>query len=120
MAASERAPATQIFDSLAGEIERAGQMCVQMESLMLKLVRICREQSHDLTASELQTVDTLAQHLEGLATFTRQLSTQAHIGGFDVPEAATDVRLGDLAHRLTGEAPSPSAEQVLPSDLELF
>lgn len=113
--------APEVLASIAAELEHAGALCDRLETLVTQLVRASRGEPLAIALEEAQTVDVLTQHLAALATFTRNLSDQAHHGGYDLNVAVAGVTLGDLANRLarvTRDAePLASADA---GDLDLF
>lgn len=111
----------EVLSSIAHELEHAGALCDRLETLVTQLVRASRGETLTIALEEAQTVDVLTQHLAALANFTRKLSAQAEMGGYDLTDAVAGVTLGDLANRLaqvTREAePLTSADA---GDLDLF
>lgn len=111
----------EVLASIAQELEHAGELCDRLESLVTQLVRASRGEPLAIALHEAQTLDVLTQHLAALASFTRQLSTQAAGDAYDLTDAVAGVTLGDLADRLarvTRDAPLRAAAAA--GDLDLF
>lgn len=114
---------TTIFASLAEELERAGALCDRLEALISKLMSDADADHLEIAMREAQTLDVLTQHLAALAVFSRHLSEQVEADAdYDLSGALSQIRLGDLAHRL-GESVGlrPADRQTADSgELHLF
>lgn len=100
--------------ALADELTRARAGVEALSALVSAHVRDCPPERRAAAITEAQAVDGLAQHLEALAGFARDLA-----GGRSVAEAAGAVTLADLARRLAADDPEPH-EPPPSGDLELF
>ena len=113
----------EVLASLATELEHAGLLCDRLEVLVTQLVRASRGEPLQIALNEAQTLDVLTQHLAALATFTRNLSSQAG-EQYDLSAAVAGVTLGDLAGRLARGAEAALPEAARPhadaGDLDLF
>jgi hypothetical protein len=118
------AATADIFAALALELERAGQLCDQLEAVMAKLVEASGTTAPHDAMRDAQAVDALGQHLRGLARFSETLAQQP--GGpavYDVGPALQTITLAALAARLAAEtgqtsgAHGPGHEE---GELQLF
>lgn len=101
-----RASPGGVLAALAGELDRASELCDRLESLVARLVRD-NDETPEAALSDAQTVDALAQHIAGLASFTRTLADQGDgvdASGYDVDPAISQLTLSDLAARLGARA----------------
>jgi hypothetical protein len=120
-----RASPGGVLAALAGELDRASELCDRLETLVSRLVRDTDETPH-AALDDAQTVDALAQHIAGLATFTRTLADQGDgpLGGaYDVDPAIARLTLADLAARLGARAQNLDGPASGPADtgeLQLF
>src|SRR5690606_22327474 len=88
------AATADIFAALALELERAGQLCDQLEAVMAKLVEASGTTAPHDAMRDAQAVDALGQHLRGLARFSETLAQQP--GGpavYDVGPALQTITL---------------------------
>ena len=100
---------------MAGRTER-------LQEVMAELIRQCAALGDDATR-EMQTLDWIAQHLEGMASFLGALARQAPTDWKMDPRGALDaLTLAALAHRLGGGVAAPPAGSpvVASGDMELF
>ena len=113
-----------IFAALALELERAGQLCDLLETVMARLVEAGGTAAPDEAMRDVQAVDALGQHLRGLATFTETLSQQGKgPSGYDVGPALKTITLAALAARLaveTGQADTAHGPGHEEGELQLF
>jgi hypothetical protein len=117
-------PSADIFAALALELERAGQLCDQLEAVMARLVEASGSAAPDEAMRDAQAVDALGQHVRGLATFAETLSQQGKGPiGYDVAPALKTITLAALAARLaaeTGQASAPHGPGHEEGELQLF
>jgi hypothetical protein len=100
---------------MAGRTER-------LQEVMAELIRQCAALGDDATR-DMQTLDWIAQHLEGMAGFLGALARQAPADWKMDPTGALDaLTLAALAYRLGGgvAAPTAGAPVVASGDMELF
>lgn len=103
-------PSADIFGALALELERAGQLCDLLESVMARLVEASGSTAPDDAMRDAQAVDALGQTLRGLSTFVETLAQQGHgPAGYDVDPALKTITLAALASRLAAETGQASA-----------
>jgi len=114
-------PLGQVLARSAAELADLADRTERLQDVMADLVRQCAQLDHDATR-DMQALDWIAQHLEGLASFLDALSKQALPGWRIDPAGALDaLTLAELAHRLRGGPIAPMTIQVMPSgDMELF
>ncbi|MET0295166.1 MAG: hypothetical protein ABW042_09130 [Phenylobacterium sp.] len=99
-----RVPSADIFAALANELQVAGELCTLLESVVARLVRGDSLVSRESAMRDAQAVDALAQHLQGLASFTEALSLADQAGGeFEVAAALRTITLAAMAGRLGSE-----------------
>lgn len=117
------ASTADIFAALALELERAGQLCDLLETVMARLVEASGAAAPDDAMRDAQAVDALGQHLRGLASFSETLSLQAGAAGYDVGPALKTITLAALAARLaaeTGQADGAHGSGHEEGELQLF
>ena len=108
----DRVPSADIFAALAIELQRAGQLCERLESVVARLVRGDGLASPESATRDAQAVDALAQHLQGLANFTQALSlADEKAGAYEVNAALRTITLAALAGRLGAEMGQTQSSQ---------
>ncbi|HEY9217393.1 MAG TPA: hypothetical protein VIO94_05040 [Phenylobacterium sp.] len=120
-----RVPSGEIFAAMASELQHAGELCEMLETVMTRLVRGGGLSSPESAVRDAQTVDALAQHLQGLANFAEALSRQREKpGGYELSSALKTITLAALASRLaveTGQAQAGgSSDREEEGELQLF
>jgi hypothetical protein len=119
-----RVPSTDIFAALALELQRAGELCEMMETVVARLVRGGGLSSPESAMRDAQTVDALAQHLQGLANFTEALTAADEAAGaYEVGAALRTITLAALAARLAeemGESHNSQGSGHEEGELQLF
>ena len=105
----------------AAELAEMAARTERLQEVMADLIRQCAALGEDATR-DMQTLDWIAQHLEGMASFLGALAHQAPAGWRIDPTAALDaLTLAELAHRLGGGPTALSAAPTMASgDMELF
>jgi hypothetical protein len=105
----------------AAELADLADRTERLQDVMADLVRQCAALGGDAT-QDMQALDWIAQHLEGLASFLDALSKQAPPGWrMDTTGALDALNLAELAHRLRGGGAPASVAQIMSSgDMELF
>lgn len=118
-----RVPSAEIFAALAVELQRAGELCEKLETVVARLVRGGGGVSPESAMRDAQAVDALAQHLQGLANFAEALSAQEESGGYDAGTALSSITLAALASRLAAEIGQSQSSPVAgheEGELQLF
>ena len=112
---------SQVLARSASELADLADRTERLQDVMADLVQQCARLDHDATR-DMQALDWIAQHLEGLAGFLDSLSKQAPPGWRIDPTPSLDaLTLAELAHRLRGGPAAPIAVPAMPSgDMELF
>jgi hypothetical protein len=112
---------SQVLARSASELADLADRTERLQDVMADLVQQCARLDHDATR-DMQALDWIAQHLEGLAGFLDSLSKQAPSGWRIDPTPSLDaLTLAELAHRLRGGSAAPMAVEVMPAgDMELF
>ncbi|MFC3078470.1 hypothetical protein ACFODL_10260 [Phenylobacterium terrae] len=117
-------PSADIFGALALELERAGELCDQLETVMARLVEASGSAAPEDAMRDAQAVDALGQTLRGLAGFVETLSQQGKGPvGYDVAPALKTITLAALAARLaaeTGQASGAHGPGHEEGELQLF
>jgi hypothetical protein len=128
IAADEFDEATSGFETLSGVLSRSAAELAdladrteRLQDVMAELVRQCAALDGDATR-DMQALDWIAQHLEGLASFLGSLAEAAPPGWrVDTSPALDALSLAELAHRLRGGGAMPiQASIVAPGDMDLF
>jgi hypothetical protein len=117
------ASTTDILAALALEMDRAGQLCDQLETVMARLVEASGAAAPEDAMRDAQAVDALGQHLRGLARFSETLSHQNAGAAYDVGPALKTITLAALAARLaaeTGQASNAHGPGHEEGELQLF
>lgn len=122
-----RASPGGVLAALAGELDRASELCNRLETLVSRLVRD-NEETPEAALNDAQAVDALAQHIAGLAAFTRTLADQGDgredAGcAYDVDPAIAQLTLSDLAARLGARSQNldgPASAAADTGELQLF
>jgi hypothetical protein len=120
-----RASPGGVLAALAGELDRASELCDRLETLVSRLVRDS-EETPNAALDDAQAVDALTQHIAGLASFTRTLADQgdgSDGGGYDVDPAIARLTLADLAARLGARSQNldgPASAAPDSGELQLF
>lgn len=118
------ASTADIFSALALELERAGQLCDQLETVMARLVEASGSAAPDDAMRDAQAIDALGQHLRGLASFSETLAQQDRsAASYDVGPALKTITLAALAARLateTGQASGHHGPGHEEGELQLF
>ena len=111
------------LDVLSGEIELAAARCIRLDRILGEIMdRLPSAERQHLTES-LHGVDLLAQHLTGLAGFTRTMSFAAPEDIVaPVEHALAGLTLGALAERMADGmgVPTEPAEDVDPGEVDFF
>jgi phosphoglycerate dehydrogenase-like enzyme len=104
----------------AAELADLADRTERLQDVMAGLIRQCADLDVDAT-QDMQALDWIAQHLEGLASFLSALAKEAGPGWrIDPTSAFNALNLAELAHRLRG-SPAANATPVLASgEMELF
>jgi hypothetical protein len=122
--AAEREPLSEVLARSAAELADLADRTERLQDVMADLVQQCAALGGDAT-QDMQALDWIAQHLEGLASFLAALAEEAAPGWRIETSAALDaLSLAELAHRLRG-GPSASsaaaaAQRAAAGDMELF
>jgi hypothetical protein len=105
----------------AAELADLADRTERLQDVMAELVRQCAALDDDATR-DMQALDWIAQHLEGLSSFLSALSKITPPGWrIDTNEALDALSLAELAHRLRGGDPvAMDAPVVASGDMELF
>jgi hypothetical protein len=117
----DREPLSAVLARSAAELADLSDRTERLQDVMADLVRQCAALDDGATR-DMQALDWIAQHLEGMASFLDALSRAAAPGWRIDPAPALDaLNLAELAHRLRG-APAgvPAAPVVASGDMELF
>jgi len=121
-AAAEREPLSEVLARSAAELADLADRTERLQEVMADLIQQCAALGGDAT-QDMQALDWIAQHLEGLASFLGALSEEADPGWRIETSAALDaLSLAELAHRLRGgpAAAAAAARMVSSGDMELF
>ena len=112
---------TGVLARSAAELADLADRTERLQDVMAALVQQCAALDHDSTR-DMQALDWIAQHLEGLASFLDTLSKAAPPGWrINTAPALDALNLAELAHRLRGGATAPIVAPVVSSgDMELF
>ena len=103
----------------AAELADLADRTERLQDVMADLIQQCAALGGDAT-QDMQALDWIAQHLEGLASFLAALSEEAAPGWRIETSAALDaLSLAELAHRLRGGA-RPVAPAMVSGEMELF
>ena len=104
----------------AGEHECLSNVLARSAAELADLIQQCAALGGDAT-QDMQALDWIAQHLEGLSSFLDALAVKAGPGWrLDTTDALDALSLAELAHRLRGGA-APSVTPLMSSgDMELF
>lgn len=114
-----------LLTALAREMDFAGVLCGQLESLVSRLIDE-NEGDKQIIMSEAQAVDALTQHLSALASFMRGLLEDGLMteGAYDLGAGLERIPLAALANRLATEVyKAPIDEMVaaeVAGELDLF
>ena len=104
----------------AAELADLADRTERLQDVMADLVRQCAALGGDAT-QDMQALDWIAQHLEGLASFLGALAEAAPPGWrLDTTGALDALSLAELAHRLRGGGARPAAPIMASGDMELF
>ena len=122
--ATEREPLSEVLARSAAELADLADRTERLQDVMADLVQQCAALGGDAT-QDMQALDWIAQHLEGLASFLAALAEEAAPGWRIETSAALDaLSLAELAHRLRGgpsaTAAAAAAQRVAAGDMELF
>ncbi|HEX4179843.1 MAG TPA: hypothetical protein VHY32_03555 [Caulobacteraceae bacterium] len=114
-------PLGHILARSAAELADLADRTERLQDVMADLVRQFASLDHESTR-DMQALDWIAQHLEGLSSFLSALSEQSLPGWRIDPTGALDaLTLAELAHRLRGGPAAPVPAAVMSSgDLDLF
>ena len=115
-------PLGQVLARSAAELAEMADRTERLQDVMADLIRQCAALGGDATR-DMQALDWIAQHLEGLASFLGALSLEAAPGWRIETSSALDaLSLAELAHRLRGGSAPPiaAAPIVASGDMELF
>jgi NADP-dependent 3-hydroxy acid dehydrogenase YdfG len=104
----------------AAELADLAERTERLQDVMAALVRQCAALDVDAT-QDMQALDWIAQHLEGMAGFLDSLSKAAGPAWRIDPTAALDaLSLAELAHRLRGTPVASAAPLLASGEMELF
>lgn len=105
----------------AAELADLADRTERLQDVMADLVQQCAALDHDSTR-DMQALDWIAQHLEGLASFLDALSKASPPGWrIDTAPGLDALNLAELAHRLRGGPTAQLPAPVMSSgDMELF
>jgi NADP-dependent 3-hydroxy acid dehydrogenase YdfG len=104
----------------AAEMADLAERTERLQDVMAGLVRQCAALDVD-AAQDMQALDWIAQHLEGLASFLDALSKEAGPAWLIDPTSAFDaLNLAELAHRLRGTPAASAAPALASGEMELF
>lgn len=118
---ADREPLRAVLERSAVELADLADRTERLQDVMADLIRQCAALGGDAT-QDMQALDWIAQHLEGLASFLGALADEAPPGWrMDTSGALDALSLAELAHRLRGGAATVSTAPMMPSgDMELF
>jgi hypothetical protein len=119
--AADREPLSDVLARSAAELADLSDRTERLQDVMAELVRQCAALDDGATR-DMQALDWIAQHLEGMASFLAELSKATAPGWRIDPTSALDaLSLAELAHRLRGApAVGAAAPMVASGDMELF
>lgn len=105
----------------AAELADLADRTERLQDVMADLIQQCAALGGDAT-QDMQALDWIAQHLEGLSSFLGTLSNEAPPGWrMDTTSALDALSLAELAHRLRGGGATAAMAPVMSSgDMELF
>ena len=112
---------TGVLARSSAELADLADRTERLQDVMAALVKQCAALDHDATR-DMQALDWVAQHLEGLASFLEALSKAAPPGWrIDTGPALDALNLAELAHRLRGGSAGVMVAPAASSgDMELF
>jgi hypothetical protein len=118
---ADREPLADVLARSAAELADLADRTERLQDVMAELVRQCAALDDGATR-DMQALDWIAQHLEGLASFLGMLSKEMAPGWRIDPNPALDaLSLAELAHRLRGAPLAPSGPPIVAAgDMELF
>jgi hypothetical protein len=101
-ALKDRAAFTDVLDAVSTEATLARDRFERLQAIMGDLVASCPPERRAEAMADVQLVDALAQHLEALSTFARELAHgQAAEWDLHVKAALDKVTLAEVRNRLT-------------------
>ena len=104
----------------AAELADLADRTERLQDVMADLIRQCAALGGDAT-QDMQALDWIAQHLEGLASFLGALSEEVAPGWrMDTAAALNALSLAELAHRLRGGGAMATTPVMSSGDMELF
>jgi hypothetical protein len=111
----------QVLARSATELADLADRTERLQDVMADLVQQFASLDHEAT-QDMQALDWIAQHLEGLGSFLNALAKQIPPGWRIDPTSSLDaLTLAELAHRLRGGPATPlSAPVAVSGDMELF
>ena len=116
---SEQEHLGDVLARSAAELAELADRTERLQDVMADLVQQCAALGGDAT-QDMQALDWIAQHLEGLASFLGALAEQAPPGWrLDTTDALDALSLAELAHRLRG-GPRPVGPVMASGEMELF
>jgi hypothetical protein len=119
---AEREPVSAVLVRAATELTDLADRTERLQDVMAALVQQMAALDHNAT-QDMQALDWIAQHLEGIASFLDAIAKAMPPGWrIDPTDALDALTLAELAHRLRGApvmaaAPAPV---VSSGDMELF
>lgn len=118
--AGEHECLSNVLARSAAELADLADRTERLQDVMADLIQQCAALGGDAT-QDMQALDWIAQHLEGLSSFLDALAVKAGPGWrLDTTDALDALSLAELAHRLRGGA-APSVTPLMSSgDMELF
>jgi hypothetical protein len=124
MAATTVSPVRDILDAVSSEASIARSRFERLQGIMGDLVSSCPADRRAEAMADVQLVDSLAQHLEALATFAGELARRSPDGELEVKAALDKVTLADVRSRLARLCDDPDHPHhpvpVDTGDLDLF
>jgi hypothetical protein len=109
----------EVLARSAAELADLADRTERLQEVMADLVKQAAALDGDAT-QDMQALDWIAQHLEGLASFLGALAEAApHGWRLDTTDALDALSLAELAHRLRGGV-RPVAQTASSGDMELF
>jgi hypothetical protein len=119
---ADREPLSDVLARSAAELADLSDRTERLQDVMAELVRQCAALDDGAT-QDMQALDWIAQHLEGMASFLSALSQTMAPGWRIDPTPALDaLNLAELAHRLRGSpvVGAAAAPMIASGDMELF
>ena len=117
---AEREPLSTVLTRSAAELADLSDRTERLQEVMAELVRQCAALDED-AARDMQALDWISQHLEGMADFLAELARATAPGWRIDPTPALDaLSLAELAHRLRGSPDGGAPPAVVAGEMELF